>query len=148
MPLPPYIASRRAPDDEDRADYQTMFAHDEGSVAAPTAGLHFTDELMARLKARGIACTRDAACRRRDVPAGEDRRHAPITRCMPNGACVDARPRDALNAARRAGGRIVAVGSTSLRLLESAADEDGAIRPFAGETAIFIAPGYASAPST
>ncbi len=142
MPLPPYIASRRAADDEDRRDYQTLFAHDEGSVAAPTAGLHFTDELMARLKARGIGLHTVTL----HVGAGtflpvktdtieEHRMHAEY------GVIGEATAR-ALNEARRAGGRIVAVGSTSLRLLESAADESGAIHSFAGETSIFITPGY------
>ena len=142
MPLPPYIASRRAADEQDRADYQTLFAHDEGSVAAPTAGLHFTDELVARLKARGIGLHTVTL----HVGAGtflpvktddtaDHRMHAEY-------GIVSAETADALNAARAAGGRIVAVGSTSLRLLESAADEDGTIRPFAGETAIFITPGY------
>ena len=142
MPLPPYIASRRAPDDDDRADYQTLFAHDEGSVAAPTAGLHFTDELVARLKARGIGLHTVTL----HVGAGtflpvktdnieEHRMHAEY-------GIVSEAVASALNEARRAGGRIVAVGSTSLRLIESAADEDGAIHPFAGETSIFITPGY------
>jgi S-adenosylmethionine:tRNA ribosyltransferase-isomerase len=142
MPLPPYIASRRAPDDEDRADYQTLFAHDEGSVAAPTAGLHFTDELVARLKARRVGLHTVTL----HVGAGtflpvksenieEHKMHAEF------GVVSDATA-SALNEARRAGGRIVAVGSTSLRLLESAADESGAVRLFSGETSIFITPGY------
>jgi S-adenosylmethionine:tRNA ribosyltransferase-isomerase len=142
MPLPPYIASRRAPDDEDRADYQTLFAHDEGSVAAPTAGLHFTDELVARLKARRIGLHTVTL----HVGAGtflpvktdtveEHRMHAEHGIVREETAVV-------LNDARRAGGRIVAVGSTSLRLLESAADDAGTIRPFSGETSIFITPGY------
>ncbi len=148
MPLPPYIASRRAPDDDDRADYQTLFAHDEGSVAAPTAGLHFTDELVARLKARGIGLHTVTL----HVGAGtflpvktdtieEHRMHAEY-------GVVSEAVASALNEARRAGGRIVAVGSTSLRLIESAADESGTIRPFAGETSIFITPGYGFAPWT
>ena len=143
MPLPPYIASRRAPDDEDRADYQTLFAHDEGSVAAPTAGLHFTDELVARLKARGIGLHTVTL----HVGAGtflpvktediaDHKMHAEY-------GIVAEQTAAALNAARHAGGRIIAVGSTSLRLLESAPDQSGTIRPFAGETAIFITPGYA-----
>jgi len=143
MPLPPYIVSRRAPDEEDRADYQTLFAHEEGSVAAPTAGLHFTDELVARLEARGIGLHTVTL----HVGPGtflpvktdlieEHRMHAEY-------GVVSEATANALNAARRAGGRVVAVGSTSLRLLESAADERGAIRPFSGETAIFITPGYA-----
>jgi len=142
MPLPPYIASKRAPDDEDRSDYQTRFAQMEGSVAAPTAGLHFTDDLVARLKARGIGLHTVTL----HVGAGtflpvkvddtaDHKMHAEYGE-------VTAATAEALNAARRAGGRIVAVGSTSLRLLESAAAEDGTIRPFAAETAIFITPGY------
>jgi S-adenosylmethionine:tRNA ribosyltransferase-isomerase len=143
MPLPPYIASRRPADDEDRADYQTLFAHDEGSVAAPTAGLHFTDGLVARLKARGIGLHTVTL----HVGAGtflpvkvddtaEHKMHAEY-------GVVNEATAAALNHARRAGGRIVAVGSTSLRLLESAADESGTIHAFTGETAIFITPGYA-----
>jgi S-adenosylmethionine:tRNA ribosyltransferase-isomerase len=143
MPLPPYIASRRAADEDDRADYQTLFARDEGSVAAPTAGLHFTDDLVARLQARGIGLHTVTL----HVGAGtflpvkaddtaDHRMHAEF-------GIVRAQTADALNAARRAGGRVVAVGSTALRLLESAASEDGSIRPFSGETAIFITPGYA-----
>ncbi len=142
MPLPPYIASRRAPDDEDRTDYQTLFAHEEGSVAAPTAGLHFTDGLVARLRERGVGLHTVTL----HVGPGtflpvksdnveEHKMHAEY------GVVSDA-VAHALNQARRAGGRIVAVGSTSLRLLESAADESRAIRPFAGETSIFITPGY------
>jgi len=141
MPLPPYIASRRAADDEDRADYQTLFAHDEGSVAAPTAGLHFTDGLVAALKARGIGLHTVTL----HVGAGT---FLPVKSDDTDGhrmhaeyGVVTAETADALNAARRAGARIVAVGSTSLRLLESAA-ADGTIKPFAGETAIFITPGY------
>jgi S-adenosylmethionine:tRNA ribosyltransferase-isomerase len=143
MPLPPYIASRRAADEDDRADYQTLFARDEGSVAAPTAGLHFTDDLVARLRARGIGLHTVTL----HVGAGtflpvkaddtaDHRMHAEF-------GIVTAQTADALNTARRAGGRIVAVGSTALRLLESAASESGSIRPFSGETAIFITPGYA-----
>ena len=142
MPLPPYIASRRAPDEQDRADYQTVFAHDEGSVAAPTAGLHFTEDLLARLTARGIALHKVTL----HVGAGtflpvkaEDteghKMHAEF-------GSVSAETAEALNAVRAKGGRIVAVGSTALRLLESAAGEDGRLKPFAGETAIFITPGY------
>jgi len=143
MPLPPYIASRRAPDDEDRADYQTLFAHDEGSVAAPTAGLHFTDELVAGLKARGVGLHTVTL----HVGAGTflpvktdtveaHRMHAEY-------GVVSKATAVALNEVRRAGGRIIAVGSTSLRLIESAADESGAVHPFSGETSIFITPGYA-----
>ena len=142
MPLPPYIASRRAADDEDRADYQTLFAHDEGSVAAPTAGLHFTDQLVAALSARGVGLQRVTlhvgAGTFLPVKADDTEGH----RMHAEYGVVTAEAADALNAARRAGGRIVAVGSTSLRLLESAAGTDGTIKPFAGETAIFITPGY------
>jgi len=142
MPLPPYIASRREADGRDRDDYQTMFALEEGAVAAPTAGLHFTPELVAALQARGIALHRVTL----HVGAGtflpvkaadtaEHRMHAERGSVSPETA-------DALNAVRRAGGRVVAVGSTSLRLIESASQEDGIVRPFAGETAMFITPGY------
>jgi len=142
MPLPPYIAARRAPDERDRADYQTMFAHADGSVAAPTAGLHFTDELLRRLTERGVTLHKVTL----HVGAGtflpvksEDtsghRMHA-------EAGSLNAEVAAALNAARRAGGRIVAVGSTALRILESASDEGGVIQPFAGETALFITPGY------
>ena len=123
MPLPPYIASRRAADDEDRADYQTLFAHDEGSVAAPTAGLHFTDDLVARLKARGVGLhtvtLHVGAGTFLPVKADDTADH----RMHAEYGVVSEDTANALNAARAAGGRIVAVGSTSLRLLESAADE-------------------------
>jgi S-adenosylmethionine:tRNA ribosyltransferase-isomerase len=142
MPLPPYIASRRAPDEQDKTDYQTLFAHDEGSVAAPTAGLHFTDDLLARLTARGVALHKVTL----HVGAGtflpvktdeveSHQMHAEF-------GVVPAEVAEALNEVRKKGGRIVAVGSTALRLLESAAGEDGKLRAFCGETAIFITPGY------
>jgi len=142
MPLPPYIAARRVPDEEDRADYQTLFAQREGSVAAPTAGLHFTGELVARLKARGIGLQTvtlhvgaGTFLPVKSADTADHEMHAEY-------GVVTGDTANALNAARRAGGRIVAVGSTSLRLIESAAAEDGSIRPFAAETAIFITPGY------
>src|SRR5262249_543735 len=142
MPLPPYIASRRPVDDQDRADYQTMFARQEGAVAAPTAGLHFTEALMARLAARGIGINTVTL----HVGAGT---FLPVTaqdtvnhKMHAEWGSVDAATADALNVARAQGGRIIAVGTTSLRLLESAADADGAIRPFSAETALFITPGY------
>jgi S-adenosylmethionine:tRNA ribosyltransferase-isomerase len=142
MPLPPYIASRRAPDEQDRADYQTMFAHAEGSVAAPTAGLHFTDALVDRLKARNIALhavtLHVGAGTFLPVKADDTSGH----RMHAEAGSVSAETAAALNAVHRAGGRIVAVGSTALRLLESATGEDGVIRPFTGETALFITPGY------
>ncbi len=121
-PLPPYIASKRAPDERDAADYQTMFAVNEGAVAAPTAGLHFTPALEAALRAaRRRAAPHHAACRCRHLPAGQGGRHRRAQACMPNGARLSRATADALNAARAKGGRIVAVGTTSLRLLESAA---------------------------
>jgi S-adenosylmethionine:tRNA ribosyltransferase-isomerase len=142
MPLPPYIASRRAVDEADRSDYQTIFAREEGAVAAPTAALHFTDRLLEALDARGIG--RETLTLH--VGAGtflpvksetiEDHRmHA-------EGGRIDAATAERLNAVRASGGRLIAVGTTSLRLIESAADEAGAIRPFDGDTAIFITPGY------
>ena len=143
MPLPPYIAGRRHEDAQDFDDYQTIYAREDGSVAAPTAGLHFTPQLMDALRARGVALhfvtlhvgagtflpvkTEDVAQHRMHAEAGE----------------VSEATADALNAARAAGGRIIAVGTTALRLLESAADAGGTIRPFHGETSIFIMPGYA-----
>jgi S-adenosylmethionine:tRNA ribosyltransferase-isomerase len=142
MPLPPYIAARRAADEQDRADYQTRFARLEGAVAAPTAGLHFTDALVQRLAARGIGLHTVTL----HVGAGT---FLPVTADDTSGHTmhaewgnVDVATAEALNAARQRGGRIVAVGSTSLRLLESAAGEDGVIRPFEAETSIFITPGY------
>jgi S-adenosylmethionine:tRNA ribosyltransferase-isomerase len=141
-PLPPYIASKRTPDDQDAADYQTMFAANEGAVAAPTAGLHFTAALEAALRSRGVALHRLTL----HVGAGtflpvkveetsEHRMHA-------EWGCINAETAAALNAARANGGRIVAIGTTSLRLLESAASADGTIQPFSAETSIFITPGY------
>ena len=142
MPLPPYIAGRRDVDEQDRTDYQTMFAREEGSVAAPTAGLHFTEALVKELSARDIALHRVTlhvgAGTFLPVKAEDTSGH----RMQPEWGIVSAETATALNAARRAGGRIVAVGSTSLRLLESAAAEDGALAEFSGETALFIAPGY------
>jgi len=141
-PLPPYIASKRAPDERDAADYQTMFASTEGAVAAPTAGLHFTPALEARLRARGIGLHRltlhVGAGTFLPVKVDDTEGH----RMHAEWGSLSAETARALNAARAAGGRIVAVGTTSLRLLESAALEDGTIEPFSGETAIFITPGY------
>jgi S-adenosylmethionine:tRNA ribosyltransferase-isomerase len=142
MPLPPYIAARRATDERDRDDYQTMFAREEGAVAAPTAGLHFTPELVAALQARGVALHRVTlhvgAGTFLPVKAADTADH----RMHGERGSVSAATAAALNDARRAGGRVVAVGSTCLRLLESAAGEDGIIGAFAGETAMFITPGY------
>ena len=142
MPLPPYIASRRAVDAQDRNDYQTMFAREEGSVAAPTAGLHFTAELTTALAERGIGLHRVTLHvgpgTFLPVKAEDTSGH----RMHPEWGSLSAATAEALNAARRGGGRIVAVGSTSLRLLESAAAADGTLAPFSGETALFITPGY------
>jgi len=142
MPLPPYIAAKRPEDAQDLADYQTVYAAEDGSVAAPTAGLHFTPELLARLEAMGVGLERVTlhvgAGTFLPVKTEEVAEH----RMHPEWGEVDAATAERLNAARAAGGRIVCVGTTSLRLLESAADEDGAIRPFMAETAIFITPGY------
>ncbi len=141
MPLPPYI-KRAEPDPADREDYQTVYARRPGAVAAPTAGLHFTDRLLRALDARGVATVFVTL----HVGAGtflpvkaervEDHRMHAEWGEIGDAAAI------AINAARAQGGRIVAVGTTSLRLLESAAEEDGTVRPFMGETDIFIAPGY------
>jgi S-adenosylmethionine:tRNA ribosyltransferase-isomerase len=142
VPLPPYIAGRRAVDEADTTDYQTMFARDEGSVAAPTAGLHFTEELVAALKARGIGLHKVTLHvgpgTFLPVKAADTAGH----RMHAEWGTVSAETAAALNATRRGGGRIVAVGSTSLRLVESAAAEDGTLGAFSAETALFITPGY------
>jgi len=142
MPLPPYIAARRPADAQDQDDYQTMFAAEKGAVAAPTAALHFTPDLLARLAAAGI----DHATLTLHVGAGtflpvkaedttEHKMHAEWGR-------IDAATADRLNAVRANGGRVIAVGTTSLRLIESATDDADVIRPFEGDTSIFITPGY------
>ena len=142
MPLPPYIAGRRAADARDRDDYQTMFARREGAVAAPTAALHFTPALMGELAAAGIGhetlTLHVGAGTFLPVKADDTQdhvMHAEWGRIAPETAAR-------IEAARAAGGRIIAVGTTSLRLLESAADEARRIGPFEGDTAIFITPGY------
>lgn len=142
MPLPPYIASKRADDERDRCDYQTLFAKHEGSVAAPTAGLHFTDALLDTFAKAGIGLAKVTL----HVGAGtflpvkaedlsQHKMHAEYGE-------VSAETADAINAARAKGGRIVSVGTTALRLLESAATAEGIVEPFAAETDIFITPGY------
>jgi S-adenosylmethionine:tRNA ribosyltransferase-isomerase len=142
MPLPPYIAGKRETDEDDRSDYQTMFAARDGAVAAPTAALHFTSELVAALDERGVA--RETLTLH--VGAGtflpvkaddtdDHRMHAEWGR-------IDAVTADRLNAARANGGRLIAIGTTSLRLLESAVDAQGVIQAFEGDTSIFITPGY------
>jgi S-adenosylmethionine:tRNA ribosyltransferase-isomerase len=142
MPLPPYIAGRRQPDERDRADYQTVFARNEGSVAAPTAGLHFTDALVARLRERGFSLHTTTlhvgAGTFLPVKAADTSEH----RMHAEQASLSVETATALNRVRAAGGRVVAVGSTALRVLESASAEDGTIRPIKGETALFITPGY------
>jgi S-adenosylmethionine:tRNA ribosyltransferase-isomerase len=142
MPLPPYIAGKRPADEADREDYQTMFAREEGAVAAPTAALHFTDRLVAALDAAGISretlTLHVGAGTFLPVKAEDTTNH----RMHAEWGRIDAATAKRLNAARAAGGRIIAVGTTSLRLLESAADKDGRIHPFEGDTAIFITPGY------
>ena len=141
-PLPPYIASRRTPDEQDSSDYQTIFAVHEGAVAAPTAGLHFTPGLEAALQARDIAIHRltlhVGAGTFLPVKADDTAEH----KMHSEWGTISEDTAAALNAARASGGRVVAVGTTSLRLLESAADADGKIQPFTGDTDIFITPGY------
>jgi S-adenosylmethionine:tRNA ribosyltransferase-isomerase len=141
-PLPPYIAGKRAPDERDLDDYQTMFAKEEGAVAAPTAGLHFTPALEEALRARGVGVHRltlhVGAGTFLPVKVDDTEGH----RMHSEWGSLSADTAAALNEVRAKGGRIVAVGTTSLRLLESAAREDGTIAPFEGETAIFITPGY------
>jgi S-adenosylmethionine:tRNA ribosyltransferase-isomerase len=142
MPLPPYIAGKRATDEADRADYQTIFAREEGAVAAPTAALHFTPALLTALDAAGVLretlTLHVGAGTFLPVKADDTADHAMHAEWGRIDAVTSAR----LNAARSAGGRLIAVGTTSLRLLESAAEADGTIRPFEGDTAIFITPGY------
>ena len=141
MPLPPYIAARRPTDARDADDYQTMFANEPGAVAAPTAALHFTPELLAALEAAGVGHVTLTL----HVGAGtflpvkaedtdDHKMHAEWGR-------IDAATAERINATRAAGGRVIAVGTTSLRLIESAADSEGRVHPFDGDTAIFITPG-------
>jgi len=142
IPLPPYIASKRPDDARDLTDYQTVYAREEGAVAAPTAGLHFTPELFAALDARGIerhfVTLHVGAGTFLPVKVDDTADH----RMHAESGLVSAETADALNAVRQRGGRIVAVGTTSLRLLESAAGADGVIRRWSGATDIFITPGY------
>ena len=142
MPLPPYIAGKRQTDEADRQDYQTMFAAKDGAVAAPTASLHFTHALMAALAEAGIGhetlTLHVGAGTFLPVKAEDTAEH----RMHAEWGQLPADVADRLNATRAAGGRVIAVGTTSLRLLESAAGEDNIIRPFSGDTEIFITPGY------
>jgi S-adenosylmethionine:tRNA ribosyltransferase-isomerase len=142
MPLPPYIKRPRGGDPRDRADYQTIFAREEGAVAAPTAGLHFTPALLDALAARGIewatVTLHVGPGTFLPVKVDDPREH----RMHAEWGVVTAEAARRINATRARGGRIVAVGTTSLRLLESAAGESGEIREFSGETRLFILPGY------
>jgi S-adenosylmethionine:tRNA ribosyltransferase-isomerase len=142
MPLPPYIAGRRAADARDSGDYQTMFASREGAVAAPTAALHFTPALLEALHAAGIGhetlTLHVGAGTFLPVKSEDTRDHVMHSEW----GRIDAETADRINQVRARGGRIIPVGTTVLRLLESAADADGRIRPFEGDTAIFITPGY------
>lgn len=142
MPLPPYIAGRRAPDEEDMSDYQTIFAAKDGAVAAPTAGLHFTDDLLTAFANAGVETARVTL----HVSAGtflpvkvddttEHKMHSEWREIAPDAA-------DAINRAKREGRRVIAIGTTALRSLESAADESGFVRAESGGTDIFITPGY------
>ena len=142
MPLPPYIAGKRALEPSDTTDYQTVYARNDGAVAAPTAGLHFTPELLDGLRARGVGIhtvtLHVGAGTFLPVKAEDTSEH----RMHPEWGEITPATAAALNAARAAGGRIVAVGTTSLRLLESATADSGEIGPFHGETSIFLTPGY------
>lgn len=142
MPLPPYIASKRPTDERDAEDYQTMFAHEKGAVAAPTAALHFTPELIQALSAAGIAhetlTLHVGAGTFLPVKADDTDDHA----MHAEWGRIDAETAARLNSVRAGGGRVIAVGTTSLRLLESAVGEHGTIAPFEGDTSIFITPGY------
>ena len=141
-PLPPYIRREHGPDDRDREDYQTIFAVRDGAVAAPTAGLHFTDGLLAALAERDIDCVavtlHVGAGTFLPVKVSDLRQH----RMHAESGLIEADSAAAINRARAAGGRVVAVGSTSLRLLESAVRADGTVQPYTGETSLFITPGY------
>jgi len=142
MPLPPYIAGKRPTDASDRQDYQTIFAREAGAVAAPTAALHFTPELVAALDDAGIGretlTLHVGAGTFLPVKAEDTSAH----RMHAEWGRIDVATAERLNGVRQAGGRLIAVGTTSLRLIESAADEEGNIQPFEADTAIFITPGY------
>lgn len=142
MPLPPYIKRSGLADARDRIDYQTVFAARPGAIAAPTAGLHFTPELLAAIDDNGIGratvTLHVGAGTFLPVKADRIEDHVMHTEWGEIGEAAA----DAINAARAGGGRVVAVGTTSLRLLETAADGDGRVRPFAGETRLFVTPGY------
>lgn len=142
MPLPPYIAGKRETDERDRSDYQTIFAQNDGAVAAPTAALHFTETLLKNLDRRGIGqetlTLHVGAGTFLPVKADDTDDHA----MHAEWGRIDVETADRLNAVRQRGHRLISVGTTSLRLLESATGEDGLIQPFEGDTSIFIKPGY------
>jgi|TARA_A100001391_G_scaffold44812_2_gene26214 S-adenosylmethionine:tRNA ribosyltransferase-isomerase len=142
MPLPPYIGAKRALEERDKADYQTVYAEHDGAVAAPTAGLHFTPELLARLEAKGVAIEyvtlHVGAGTFLPMKADDTEDHT----MHAEWGVVSPETVERINAAKAAGGRVVAVGTTSLRLLESAARKSGLLEPFADETDIFITPGF------
>jgi len=142
MPLPPYIGAKRALEERDKADYQTVYAEHDGAVAAPTAGLHFTPELLARLEAKGVAIEHVTlhvgAGTFLPMKADDTEDHT----MHAEWGVVSPETVERINAAKAAGGRVVAVGTTSLRLLESAARKSGVLEPFADETDIFITPGF------
>jgi S-adenosylmethionine:tRNA ribosyltransferase-isomerase len=142
MPLPPYIAGKRPTDARDAEDYQTMFAQKDGAVAAPTASLHFTPELMHAVQVAGIETTtltlHVGAGTFLPVKADDTTEH----RMHSEWGSIDAETANQLNNVRATGGRLIAVGTTSLRLVESAADAQGVVHPFEGDTDIFITPGY------
>ncbi len=142
MPLPPYIAGKRAPDEEDFSDYQTVYAARDGAVAAPTAGLHFTSELLARLEQAGVeraqVTLHVGAGTFLPVKAGDTADHVMHAEWRE----IRVATADAINLAKAEGRRVIAIGTTALRSLESAADEDGRVRAETGDTSIFITPGY------
>lgn len=142
MPLPPYIGAKRELEERDKTDYQTVYARHDGAVAAPTAGLHFTDELLERLTTLGVAIERVTlhvgAGTFLPMKADDTEDHT----MHAEWGVVSPEPVARINAARAEGGRVIAVGTTSLRLLESAARKTGRLEPFAGDTDIFITPGF------
>lgn len=142
IPLPPYIALKRDEDEQDRKDYQTIYAKDDGAVAAPTAGLHFTDELFAAIDAKGIerhfVTLHVGAGTFLPVKADDTDDH----KMHFERGIVEAKTAQALNEVKARGGRIISVGTTSLRLLESAVDKNGELQPWEGATDIFITPGF------
>ncbi len=142
MPLPPYIAAKRAPDEDDMADYQTIYAAQDGAVAAPTAGLHFTPELLSAFDARGVSRLRVTlhvgAGTFLPVKADDTAEHVMHSEWRSISETVAAE----INTAKAEGRRVIAIGTTALRSLESAADQEGKVQPLSGDTDIFITPGY------